>query len=489
MTGSAPSELLRDPHLQPLKEWIIRRTGLSYYKDREDELARALEQVFGGGPAPLPAAGKILSRLQSNPDELDALVEQLTIGETFFFRHMEMFHALRDTVFPDLLKRRAASRCLRIWSAGCSIGAEPYSIAILLREMLGPEFRDWAIHILGTDINRKFLRIAETGAYDPWTLRGMPPHVLHRCFTKDGSKWRLTERCRAGVSFRSHNLASDPLPDAAGDLACFDLIICRNVMIYFDQPSIQRLAAQFYDTLTPGGWLAVGHAEPHTGTFRMFRTVNATGAVLYQRQAKDEALPKDGSDLSTLNTRTAEVNPPFRSLPSPQVFPPTPPLSRPKPKPVEPSAARPVPTVPAVVASASAAEDPLAGIIRLADEGDLMKAFHACDAHILKEPLCAGAHYYHGMILYQFCEWTAAEKSLRRCLYLARDLSLAHFYLGLVQERLGRSPHKHFANALDLLAGLPQEHPVPLGQGLTVREFRSLLTAPEHLKVAAAMKS
>lgn len=486
MTGSAPSELLRDPHLQPLKEWIIRRTGLSYYKDREDELARALEQVFGSGQEPLPAAGKILSRLQSNASELDALVEQLTIGETFFFRHMEMFHALRDSVFPDLLKRRSASRCLRIWSAGCSIGAEPYSIAILLREMLGAEFKDWAIHILGTDINRKFLRIAEAGAYDPWTLRGMPPHVLHRCFTKEGSKWRLTERCRAGVSFRSHNLASDPLPDAASDLACFDLIICRNVMIYFDQPSIQRLAGQFYDALTPGGWLAVGHAEPHTGTFRMFRTVNATGAVLYQRQAKEEPLLKDVLDLSPANIRPVGEELPYRS-PSRLPVLPSPP-SRHKPKPVELLPARPAPMAPPAGSPAPAAEDPLAGIIRLADEGDLMKAFQACDAHILKEPLCAGAHYYHGMILYQFCEWAAAEKSLRRCLYLARDLSLAHFYLGLVQERLGRSPHKHFANALDLLAKLPQEHPVPLGQGLTVREFRSLLTAPEHLKVAAAMK-
>lgn len=269
-SASPQAALLHDPQLWELKAWIIQRTGLSYYSERDADLVQALERVFASADGKLESASALLKRLQSNVRDLDALVEQLTIGETFFFRHLEMFHALRDHLFPDVLRRRATSRTLRIWSAGCSIGAEPYSISILLRDLLGSQFRDWSIHILGTDINRKFLRMAEEGAYEPWTLRGMPPHVLARSFIKEGRKWRISDRCREGVVFRSHNLASDPLPDPLHDLVNFDLVICRNVMIYFDQPAIQRLAQQFYDTLRPGGWLAVGHAEPHTSTFRMF---------------------------------------------------------------------------------------------------------------------------------------------------------------------------------------------------------------------------
>lgn len=463
-SASPQAALLHDPQLWALKAWIIQRTGLSYYSERDADLVQSLERVFAAD-GKLDSASALLKRLQSSARDLDALVEQLTIGETFFFRHLEMFHALRDHVFPDVLRRRAASRTLRIWSAGCSIGAEPYSISILLRELLGAQFRDWSIHILGTDINRKFLRMAEEGAYEPWTLRGMPPHVLARSFIKEGRKWRISDRCREGVAFRSHNLASDPLPDPLNDLVNFDLIICRNVMIYFDQPAIQRLAQQFYDTLRPGGWLAVGHAEPHTGTFRMFRTVNATGAVLYQRPTAEHGHV------------VVEPAPP---LPGQALFPrpPAPAIQRPW-QPAVLNITLPAQQTPVLSGTLASTGDPLGEITRLADSGDLKAALQACDALILQQPLNAGAYYYHGMILAQHAEWTAAERSLRRCLYLDRNLALAHFYLGLVLERLGQSSRKHYANVQDLLAGQPDHAPVPLGQGLTVREFRSLLTTPE----------
>lgn len=471
-----PHELLRDPQFRLLKDWIIARTGLSYYTERDVDLLLALDRVFGVEMA-MPTAAVLLKRLQTAPADLDALVEQLTIGETFFFRHAEMFNALRDAVFPDILRRKAGSRTLRIWSAGCSIGAEPYSLAILLRELLGQQFRNWSIQILGTDINRKFLRIAEAGAYDPWALRGTPPHVLHRCFTKQGAKWQLTDLCREGVTFQNHNLATDPFPDDSRALSGFDLIICRNVMIYFDQPSIQKLARQFFETLSPGGWLAVGHAEPHTDTFRMFRTVNATGAVLYQRPVKDEA------------AWTAPVmpqwTPPPTWQPQPQV-----PTFEVRPQPAEQATAEPVrPAAPPLEPHATGDEALLAEIIRLADVGDLKAALKACDQVLLHTPLCAGAHYYHGMILFQLGEWAASEKSMHRCLYLTRDLALAHYYMGLVQERLGRSSRRHFANTVNLLAPHHPDDPVPLGQGLTVREFRSLLAVPETANGATSNRT
>lgn len=177
MIHSAPPQLLHDPHLPLLRDWIITRTGLSYYQNRDFDFAYALERVYAP-LGPVPGAQTLHGRLRANALEMEALVEQLTIGETFFFRHMEMFNALRDTVFPDLIRRKAHNRSLRIWSAGCSIGAEPYSLSILLREILGHKLVGWTLEILGTDINRRFLQQAEEGRYDPWALRGLPPALL-----------------------------------------------------------------------------------------------------------------------------------------------------------------------------------------------------------------------------------------------------------------------------------------------------------------------
>ncbi|SKA81709.1 chemotaxis protein methyltransferase CheR [Prosthecobacter debontii] len=471
-------EWLSDPQFLPLKDWIIQRTGLSYYSSRETEFAAALERVFGQGKS-RPSAGVLLSRIQSNASDLDALVEELTIGETFFFRHLEMFQALQSAVFPDILQRKAASKTLRIWSAGCSIGAEPYSIAILLREMLGMQFKDWSIQILGTDINRRFLRVAQAGAYDPWALRGMPPQILHHCFTQEGNKWRLTDRCRSGVTFRSHNLASDPFPNSPEGLAAFDLIICRNVMIYFDQAFIQKLAHQFHDSLSPGGWLAVGHAEPHTNTFRMFRTVNTKGAILYQR-------PTGGSEI--LESISTPAYPPPRTAwaPLPVTLPALEVASDRFSTPESPSPFLSESFLPKPDAAAESPPQsyPLEAAMQLADRGALLEALQACDTFLLNEPLSAAGHCCHGMILYQLSEWVAAERSIRRSLYLKRDLALAHYYLGLVQERQGHNAKKHYQNALDLLLDAQADDLVPLGQGLTVREFRSLLAMPETLAEA-----
>lgn len=474
--GEKLPDYVQDPQFPLLKSWIIRRTGLSYYSDKDLDFFLALERTFAVNST-LPSAKNLLDRLQIHPHDLDALVEQLTIGETFFFRHTEMFHALRNSVFPDLIRRHSASRCLRIWSAGCSIGAEPYSIAILLRELLGTQFKNWSIHILGTDINRKFLRIAEAGMYDPWTLRGVAPHILNRCFTQVGDRWQLTDRCRENVFFKVHNLAQDSFPDASRDLACYDLIICRNVMIYFDQPFIQKLAQKFYETLSPGGWLAVGHAEPHTGNFRMFRTLNIASAVLYQRPSIDEKVIAE----PTIFEPRVELPAAWRPL-LPVIE------SRPT-VPTDGLMLSTPPTETVFKREGISETQALAQITAYADVGDLKKALQVCDQAMHEAPLCAGAYYYHGMILYQFGEWAAADRSLRRCLYLTRDLALAHYYLGLVQERLGRSGQRHFTNALELLVRETKDSLVPLGQGLTVREFRSLLTIPENLSTTYSMQS
>ena len=136
-----------DSHFGALKSWIIRHTGLSYYSDKDRDFAAAIERSYESSP---PTALTILKRVAADRDgELDRIIEELTIGETFFFRHAEMFEALRTVVFPDLLKHKGVPH-LRIWSAGCSIGAEPYSLAILLRDLARLNKIDLTIEIIDT---------------------------------------------------------------------------------------------------------------------------------------------------------------------------------------------------------------------------------------------------------------------------------------------------------------------------------------------------
>ncbi|WP_051946144.1 CheR family methyltransferase [Verrucomicrobium sp. BvORR106] len=466
--------LLRDPDFQKLKEWIIATTGLSYYADKDRDLATAVgrcQQLEGR------QAGEILEMLTRGLDPaLDRLVEELTIGETFFFRHLEMFHALRDHVLPDLIHRRAALKSLRIWSAGCSVGAEPYSLAILLHDLLGDAAQDWSFEIVATDINRRFLALARAGVYDNWALRGMEPELLKRTFHQLGARWRINDLYREAVTFRHHNLVKDKFPSIEHELSGLDLIICRNVIIYFDVPTNRRLADQFYRSLVPGGWLAVGHAEPHTEIFRAFQTVNAPGAVLYQRASEGEGKNAPSPGLAVPVSRSVAA-PALPAAPTVQTVRTS--AAAPQWVPVvrEASPAVPEPVRPAE--REANRETAVEEITTSADKGDLTSARKLAEALIAAQPLHEGAHFHLGLVLFQQGEWEKARMALKRSLYLRRDLAVAHYYLGLVQLGLGEPAARSFQNARRLIIRLEGGAVLPWGDGLTAGELRALLQ-PYH---------
>jgi len=438
-------EFREDSHFGALKSWIIQHTGLSYYGDKDHDFALAIERSYGSHP---PAALTILKRLAADSEgELDRIIEELTIGETFFFRHVEMFEALRDVVFPDLLRHKGVPH-LRIWSAGCSIGAEPYSLSILLRDLAKMNKLALTVEIIGTDINRRFLRIAEKGEYELWALRGLSPQERNRCFTQVGTKWRLKDEYREGVSFRFHNLASDKFPNPAANLFSFDVVICRNVMIYFDATTIRQLAGEFHKTLVPGGWLVVGHAEPHTEIFRQYRTINAPGAVLYQRASSEEPDPV---------VRTA---PPVKT-----------------PLPIQPLT---LPELPKtrrapVLASPPVVEEREDFLKLLTTEQSLQEALKFCEGLIAKDPLRPEHHYFLALVYIQLNNYSDAARVLKQAVYLDRDFVLAHYFLGVSSLALGKVAARHFRNARRLLDPMPDEFPLAYGDGLTAGELGRLV--------------
>ncbi len=199
------------------------------------------------------------ARTPANTNVESRVVEALTTNETTFFRDMYPFEALRETVIPQLMKARAATRTLRIWSAASSTGQEPYSIAMTLREHF-PELKSWRVRILATDLAEGILDRAKLGRYRQIEVnRGLPASLLVKYFTRDGNDWVISPELRAMVDFSAFNLVTDMARYPACDIA-----FVRNVLIYFDLPTKQAVLRRVREVLAPDGVLFLGGTEGTT---------------------------------------------------------------------------------------------------------------------------------------------------------------------------------------------------------------------------------
>ena len=195
-------------------------------------------------------------------------VEAMTTNESLFFRDVKPFEQFRKVVLPRLLETRSAKRSLRIWSAACSSGQEAYSLAMLLCEE-GTKLDGWNIEIVGTDLSAQMVERARAGTYSQFEVqRGLPVQMLVKYFRQEGERWQIDGRLRAMVKYREFNLLSDLSP-----LGTFDVIFCRNVLIYFDQATKARVLEQAARRLPPDGVLFLGGAETVLGVTDRFEPV------------------------------------------------------------------------------------------------------------------------------------------------------------------------------------------------------------------------
>jgi chemotaxis protein methyltransferase CheR len=195
-------------------------------------------------------------RSRANESLLGELVEAMTINETFFFRDDHPFDVLREVVLPELVRRRAEVRCLNIWCAACSSGQEPYSVALLLRHYF-PALSAWNVRLIGSDLSTAMLERARRGLYSELEVsRGLPPELLAAYFQKQKDGWQLQDEIRRMVEFLCINLSS-----AWPALPPLDLVLLRNVLIYFDVPTKQQILDKVRSLLQPDGSLLLGGAE------------------------------------------------------------------------------------------------------------------------------------------------------------------------------------------------------------------------------------
>ncbi|MDM8541982.1 CheR family methyltransferase [Desulfococcaceae bacterium HSG9] len=265
------------------KKIIVERTGLYLRTQDNEKLIQAVNRRTA--ILKLSSAHEYYCQLSddshSQSPEWQKFILMLTTAETFFFRHKGQFGLLRDHILPQILWKHRHDRTMRLWSAGCSTGEEPYSLAMLINELL-PDWERWNILLLGTDINASAIAKAKTGIYGDWSFRMVDPDIKKRYF-KYKSGWVIDRHIRAMVTFRTGNLRQDPFPDTASQIYDIDLILCRNVFIYFTFEAISAVVKKFCAALTDEGFLMTGYNELHGQNLHNLKARSFQTSTIYQQ--------------------------------------------------------------------------------------------------------------------------------------------------------------------------------------------------------------
>lgn len=341
--------------------------------------------------------------LQQNPhgEEFKELLNLITTNETFFFRMPAHFAALREHILPKILETKKDNK-LNIWSAGCSTGEEPYSIAITLKEFF-KENQGWDIRILGTDVSRNALHAAEEGVYGGRTLRLVDPEHLSKYFEpQENQRYKLKDEIRNMVCFGYHNLIKEPFPALV--MSDWDIIFCRNVIIYFSVESAKRVVNNFYESLSEDGYLFVGYAEMLQPICDKVLPVEFGGAFVYKKMGVGE--PAQIREVELLH-----LSPPRPSIED---------LSK-------------------NVDVLQSKEDNLKRAELFVEEEQYTLALAILEKCLKEGPRHIEALLLRGLVSANLKNYEQAEKDCLKVIGLNSMVAPAHFLLGVAYENLGKS--------------------------------------------------
>lgn len=453
-----------------LSEAIAGQMGLHFPPERQSDLERGLGTIAAqlGCSDAHSCARFLLRSFPLSKRLIDLLSGVLTIGETYFFRDKESFDVLSERVLPEITTRRdGTDRRLRIWSAGCCTGEEPYSIAILL-DRIFPDLEQWKVTILGTDMNPFFLQKAAAGVYGEWSFRNAPPWLKSNYFRQvDTHHYEILPRIKQRVTFAVLNLAEDLYPSLTTNTNAMDLIFCRNVLLYFRKEGIKKVARNFHRCLTDKGLLFVSPTETSTENFPEFSMIESSGTLFYQKSV-DPSFSSPATTHTVSLELTAheegqmlvEEGPHVKSAEN---------LDR--------------ETVPMEIPS-----DQAALLARnCANLGELTEAQSWVEKALQGNKLNAGLHYLHAMILQEQGVSGESIASLKRALYLDPQFVLAHFALGnaAMQQKKLIEANRHFTNVLSLLAPYDPNDTLPQSDGLVAGRLKEMVESAMMMERAS----
>jgi chemotaxis protein methyltransferase CheR len=266
-----------------LSEFIYRRTGMVFSETKRYYVERRVHERMKATGSQTFASYFARLRIDSL-SEVEQLVNAFTVNETYFYRENHQLQCLTSDLLADRVSRSADSKTIRIWSVPCSSGEEPYSIAIWLLQNW-PPVDAFDIEIIGSDIDTKVLEAARLGIFGKRALMHLPADVIDKYFVLfDADRWQIADDIRGSVQFVPANLINAAETVAFGR---FDVIFCRNVLIYFDDASRRIAAENLYESLLPGGFLCLGHTESMSRISPLFEVRRFFDAIVYQRPGAD----------------------------------------------------------------------------------------------------------------------------------------------------------------------------------------------------------
>lgn len=466
--------------LSSLSEFVAARMGLHFPRERWGDLARGV--AAAARELGFQEAESCAQRLLSAPlgrEQMETLASCLTVGETYFFREARSLEIFEQHILPELCRvRRQAQRHLRIWSAGCCTGEEPYSIAMMLDRSL-PRTEEWSVSLLATDINPRFLRKAAEGVYGDWSFRSVPEWIKDRYFEKKkNGRLELRQEIRNRVTFSHLNLAEDAYPSLANGTNAMDVIFCRNVLMYFTPERAAQVVERLRRSLVDGGWLIVSSVEISPVLFSSFSAVRFEGALVYRKDARADpqwlvitpvpAIPTGEPFVFKETGRDAATDAIPPEFPGFELkgHAPAEALQTESPE-AEPSERAP------------AAETLLLNARCCANEGRLEEAAEWCERAISADKLIPLHHYLFAVVQQERGLAGVAAQALMRAIYLDSGFVLAHFALGNLRLSQGRraEAERHFVNTLALLRTHAHDEVLPESEGLMAGRLAEIVTS------------
>lgn len=508
---------MNDLLMQNFIQLISANTGLHIReKDRDDLRKKIYTRMQALKISSTEQYYQLLNSVEKSHDsEWQQLLILLTTGETYFFRDRGQLTVLRNRIIPELVEHKKAQflankakPSLRIWSAGCSTGEEAYSLAILVKELI-PDWQQWDIFILGTDINPESVAKAKQGFYDSWSFRLIDPVVKNQYFSQQKQGWKINEQIRSIVTFHPGNLLKDCFPNKTANIYDMDIIVCRNVFIYFDFTAITSVLQKFYTTLRPQGYLITGHTELHGQNLGQFQAKVFPETIVYQRSEENLNLDNSANTKSiafkqavsvqrSLTTDTLSKSNSFlNSTPNKNLT-----LATQTSKQVKQHSQ--IDTV-FIQAEALYHRGEYANAIQIAkqlieqdsnyfeayyliaqafaDLGDYEQAVYFCHQGIKVDELSVKHYYLLAYIATEQGHVEQAKNLFKKIIYLTPKSTTAYIEIGCIYEQEGdkNRAKKMFTTAIDLLKELQDSATIEHSNGMTVGELiiqvNKLLTA------------
>lgn len=267
--------------LIPIRDLVAETSGLYFEENKFYFIEKRIAKRIRATNTQTARNYFRLLKLGQNTEEMHELISLLTTNETYFYRYLPQLESFVEEALPIVidLKKKKGDKTLNIWSAGCSTGEEPYTILILLKERL-KDYNDWTINMYATDIDHRVLEKAKRGKYEKRAVKDIPPTILEKYFKEEASRYFVHDEIKQGVNFDYLNLMDRKAIRKISDM---DFVFCRNVLIYFDDKAKKQVVNSIYDSLAPGGFIFLGHAESVGKISATFKLIKLNKSLSYQK--------------------------------------------------------------------------------------------------------------------------------------------------------------------------------------------------------------